>query len=278
MAVVAICGVMLLAGLVAGVLWSSRTFCVPESRADLSAFEVARRFVWYASLAYLAGVAAGITVIGAGGRLAMRLLAVTAGDAAQGRLTEADEVVGRITVDGTIGFVLFNGILGGITAAAIYLLVRRFLPPGRLGGVAFGIGLLVLLGTTIDPLRSDNPDFDIVGPGWLAAVVFTILAVAFGVTLAAISARASAWLPLPSRERRVLLRYAFPASLAALGFSITAFLVVIGAAVVVATRWHLVVDAARSPRAVLVGRVLVVGLTVAGLPHALGSVIDIASR
>ena len=38
----------------------------------------------------------------------MRLLAVTAGDAAQGRITEADQLVGAISVDGTMGFVIFR--------------------------------------------------------------------------------------------------------------------------------------------------------------------------
>src|SRR5829696_3367199 len=162
-----ICGVLLLAGLAAGAAWSRGPFCAPAVERELSAIEVARRFAWYASLALVGGVAAGITVIGAGGRLAMRLLAVTGGAAAQGQITEAEEVFGTISVDGTIGFVLFNGIFGGVAATGVYLLVRRFLPSGWLGGLVFGFGLLVVLGTTIDPLRSDNRDFDIVGPGWL---------------------------------------------------------------------------------------------------------------
>jgi len=38
---------------------------------------------------------------------------VTAGPEAQGRVTEADEVVGRISVDGTLGFVVFTGLFLG---------------------------------------------------------------------------------------------------------------------------------------------------------------------
>ena len=278
MAVMAVCGALLLAGLAAGVMWHGRTFCAPAVEGELSAGEAARRFVWYSSLALLAGVGAGISVIGAGGRLAMRLLAVTGGREAQGRITEAEEVVGEITVDGTIGFVLINGIFGGVVAAALYLVVRRLLPPRWLGGVVFGVGLLVVLGTTIDPLRDENPDFDIVGPGWLSVVVFTALALAFGFVLAAFTARLSAWLPLPSTERRVMVRYAGPAAIAVVAFSVTAALVVVCLAVVAATRWRWLVDAVRSPRAVLVGRVVAVVLVVAALPHALTSAADIASR
>jgi hypothetical protein len=279
MAIMAVCGAVLVAALVLGVRWSGREFRAPPADGPLGAAEAARRFVWYASLALVAGPAVGIAVIGCGGRLAMRLLAVTAGDDAQGRITEAEEVVGRITADGTIGFVVFNGILGGLACAAAYLLVRRLLPAGWLGGVVFGLGLLVVLGTVVDPLRDENPDFDIVGPGWLSAVLFAALAVAFGVVLAAVTARVSAWLPLPANKPRVLLRYIPPALVAGLLFiPVTAALVVVGAVVVVATRWRGLVDAVRSPRAVLVGRVLAIGLVVVSLPSAVTSVADIATR
>ena len=278
MAVVAVCGVLLLAGLAAAVGWGGRPFAAPPVEPAPSAAEVARRFVWYAAMMLLAGVTVGILVIGAGGRLAMRLLAVTAGEAAQGRITEADEVVGRISVDGTIGFVVFNGVFGGIVGGALYLLLRRYLPGGRRGGIVFGLGLLVVLGTTLDPLRSENPDFDIVGPGWLAVVVFTLLALLFGAAMAAIANRASAWLPLPARNRKVLLRYLPPAALAAVGFTATVVLVVVGAVVVAASRWQLIVDAVRSRRALLAGRLIAALLVVLALPNAIRNVADIAGR
>jgi len=240
--------------------------------------EVARRFVWYCALAITGGVVAGITVIGAGGRLAMRLLAVTGGDAAQGRVTEADEIVGAITVTGTRDFILFTGIFGGLMTAGIYLVVRRYLPRNPLGGLAFGAGLLIVLGTIVDPLRSDNPDFDIVGPGWLAIAVFTLLALAYGLALVGWMARLSEWLPLLSTERRVLARYALPAALAVAGVSVTVALVVLGLVVVLATRWGALVDAVRSRQALLVGRVALVALLVLALPGALASVADIAGR
>ena len=90
-----VCAVLLLAGLVAGGVWSRRDFQIPEPSIDLTPTVVAKRFAWYVSLTMTAGMLAGITVIGAGGRLAMRLLAVTGGGDAQGRLTEAGERVGE---------------------------------------------------------------------------------------------------------------------------------------------------------------------------------------
>ena len=273
----AVCAGLLAVGLGFGVAWCTRGFCAPAAEGRLSVGEVARRFVWYCALAITGGVVTGITVIGGGGRLAMRLLAVTGGDGAQGRITEADQVVGEITVTGTRDFILFSGIIGGLAAAGIYLIVRRYLPPNPVGGLVYGAGLLVVLGTIVDPLRSDNPDFAIVGPGWLSVVVFTLLALAFGLALAGWMARLSTWLPLPSTEARVLVRYAAPAALAVVGFSVTAALLVLGLAVVLATRWGALVDVVRSPRAVQVGRVALIALVVLALPGALASMADIVA-
>ena len=273
-----VCAALLLAGLIAGGVWSRLEFQSPDSDIDLTPTMVAKRFAWYAALAFTGGILAGITVIGAGGRLAMRLLAVTAGDDAQGRITEAEETVGEITVGGTVGFVLFVGIFGGIIAAALYLLVRRFLPPRWLGGATFGVVLLIVGGTTIDPLRSDNPDFDIVGPGWLALLVFVVLGIAFGVVLSSVMAALSHWLPLLAADRRVLLRYLAPALLAAVAFSATALAVLVGIAAIALTRWRPVVDAVRSRRWVVAGRVLAIVLLLVALPNAVSTFVDIGTR
>ena len=199
MGIMIVCGVLATAAVVAGVGWGGHRFVAPDLEDVLTSGEVARRFVWYLSLVFTAGIAAGVSVIGAGGRLAMRLLAVTAGDSAQGRLTEAERIVGTITVDGTIDFVVFNGIFGGLIAATLYLLVRRLLPPGRLGGIAFGLGLLIVFGATIDPLRKANPDFAIVGPTWLAVLVFAAMSVVFGLAMHGLMSRASV-APAPRSE------------------------------------------------------------------------------
>ncbi len=278
MAIMIGCGVALALALAGAWRWRNVPFAVPDLHADLTAGEISRRYLWYVSIIITGGVAAGVAVIGAGGRLAMRLLAVTGGEAAQGRLTEADEIVGRITVDGTISFVTFNGVFGGLLFGALYLLVRRFLPAGPLGGAAYGLGLLLAFGAVLDPLRRDNPDFDIVGPGWVAVLTFTLLALAFGLVLQAFIARTSTWLPLLSTERRVLVRYVPPLALAAIGFSVAAFLVLVGAVVVLASRWRLVVDVVRSDRWVTAGRVLVIGAMLLSVPNIIGSIIDIGAR
>jgi hypothetical protein len=102
--------------------------------------------------------------------------------------------------------------------------------------------------------------------------------VTFGVTLAGLSARLASWLPLPSTNRRVLVRDAVPAAFAAFAYAVTAVFLVVCGAVVVATRWHRLVNAVRSPRAVLIGRVITISIVVAALPNAVISVADIAGR
>jgi len=110
--------------------------------------------------------------------------AATAGDAAQGRETEAEEIVGRITTGGSIGFIIFTGLFFGLATGALYLVIMRWLPPGRLGGLAYGLLLLSVAAPRIDPLRGDKPDFGIVGPGWVAVLVFSALVLVHGMLVA----------------------------------------------------------------------------------------------
>src|SRR5215218_3480773 len=110
-----------LVGLVAVVRWGGLAVEPPPTSRPAGAGPtdpppvslVVRRYLWYLAVALLSGAAAGILAAGAGGRLVMRLLAVTAGADAQGQITEAEQIVGRITVDGTLGFVVFTGLFFG---------------------------------------------------------------------------------------------------------------------------------------------------------------------
>jgi hypothetical protein len=52
---------------------------------------------------------------------------------------------------------VFTGLFFGPVSAAAYLLLRRWLPAGRAGGLAFGTLLLVVAGTRLEPLRRSTP-------------------------------------------------------------------------------------------------------------------------
>lgn len=276
MAVVLACLVMVSVAVVLTVRWRRVEFAGPAAVADGWRGRL-RVAVWWVEVALATVLFSGILVIGAGGRLAMRLLGALGGDRAQGRLTEADEVVGEITVGGTIGFIVFVGVVGAVATVILYLLLRRYLPAGVAGGAAFGAGLLVVVGTRSDPLRPENRDFDLVGPWWVSLAVFVGLALLHGAATSVFVNRFSTWLPLPGRDRRsaaylllLLLVPVFPLGIAASVF--VAVFVVAGDAVAWLT------SRLSAPRSVLVGRAVLAGIVLVALPGFVTGVVDIAGR
>lgn len=155
------------------------------------------------AVAMAAGVLAGTLVPGLGGRLVMRILGATSSDA-QGVRTMANQPVGEITNSGTIGVIVFVGVLGGVIAALAFLVVRRWLPTtaGPAGALA-GVLLLGTIGVS-DALSPDNKDFAILRPTWLAVALVVALALLFGVTFTALAARLDAGMPtLDARPSRI---------------------------------------------------------------------------
>jgi len=73
------------------------------------------------------GALVGFVVAGAGSRLAMRLIAVADDREDFGLPTEGGDMVGQVTLQGTL-FVLFTGFAQGIVGAFLYLAMRRWLP------------------------------------------------------------------------------------------------------------------------------------------------------
>jgi hypothetical protein len=283
--VMVVCTVLVLAGLVAAVRWGGLTVQLPAPPSPEAAGPagqppiglVVRRYLWYLTVAVASGVGAGILAAGAGGRLVMRLLAVTAGADAQGRVTEAGEVVGRISVDGTLGFIVFTGLFFGLATGTLYLLLRRWLPAGRAGGLAYGALLLVVAGTRLDPLRPGNPDFDLVGPGWVSVLAFTALVLFHGVLVAALAGRISRALPLLGAGPRAIAAHAPLLLLLALG-SGALLLAIVGVIVALASQIPAVVAAWRDRRFVTVGRVALAAVAVVALPGFASAVADILGR
>jgi hypothetical protein len=278
------CIVLVLAGLAAAVGWgglaveSPPTPAVGEPTDPPPVGLVVRRYLWYLAVAVAAGAAAGILAAGAGGRLVMRLLAVTAGADAQGQLTEAEELVGRISVDGTIGFVVFTGLFFGLPSAAGYLLLRRWLPAGRAGGLAYGALLLVVASTRLEPLRRGNPDFDLVGPGWLAVTAFAALVVFHGMLVAALAGRLSRAVPLLAARPGAVAVHAPLLLLVLPGPSVALLLVIVGVVVVLVSRLPAVVAAWHARPVVPVGRVALAVAALVAFPGFASAVVDILGR
>ncbi|HEU5225567.1 MAG TPA: hypothetical protein VFV29_07180 [Actinomycetota bacterium] len=131
---------------------------------------------------FVAGGVAGVVVGGLGARIAMRIAALTAGDAAQGLRTEAGATIGRITLEGTLFLIAFAGIGSALVGTAFYMATLPWLPRRRaLRALAFGGLELVVFGTVL--LDPGNPDFTILGRPLLNVLVLSTLFVVHGVAL-----------------------------------------------------------------------------------------------
>ena len=181
MIVIAVCVLLVALGVVLVVRWGGRPALEPAAPGLAG-------WLRYGGAALAAGLVAGVLAAGAGGRLVMRLLALASPDA-EGSLTEAGEFVGEISVEGTIAFFLFAGLPAGVLSGMVYAALRPLVGPGRLGGLALGALLLVLVATRIDPLRSENLDFALLDAGPLAVVTFVALGLFHGLVVAAVGAR-----------------------------------------------------------------------------------------
>lgn len=153
-----------------------------------------------------AGLVTGILVLGLGARLMMRVLAVTSPDSAQGRFTDAEFRVGEVTLAGTVSFVLFVGLIGGMLTVGAWVLLRRWLPNRSwtagliLAGI--GAGLLARPVGLIDP---DNRDFLILSPVWLAVLIAGLILMLHGISFAVLADRwANRWPTIEPTRRGVL--------------------------------------------------------------------------
>ncbi len=283
MAVVVVCLALLVVGILAIIRWGSldwRPPPVPDGADAHRPAIVVRRYLWMLSILMWTTVITAILIVGPAARLAMRLLAATAGAAAQGKETEAGEIVGRITVGGTIGIFVFVGVFGAVLSVFAFLCLRNWLPRGRLGGLVLGAFLLIVAGSRIEPLRAENVDFDVVGPGWLAIVVFFAMALVQGMAVQAVAVRVSRSLPLPGKRLREIVPHA-PLLLLIPGFAIGVFAIIGGVIAVLVTLALSRMRASQilsSKRVLLAGRLIVAVVTVVALPGFVMAVIDIAGR
>ena len=282
------CAVLLAMGVVVTIIWWRERFVAPltpftrpsgsdgSNSGSLRHVDGLRLYAWWAAVFMVIGTATGILITGAGGRLTMRLLAMTSPEAT-GRLTEASASVGEISLEGTFTLLLFGALPFSFASAALYLLVVPWLPSGALGGVLLGAVMFVTVSPFVDPLRADNIDFLIVGPGWLAIIAFALLSLLQGAALAAIAGRLSRSLHLMTR--RNWPQTVAPLLLSIVLFPIGAVLALGGLTTFALPRllpWFLDIRASRT--GVVVGRVMLALAVVAALPAFVGAVVSIWGR
>jgi hypothetical protein len=140
----------------------------------------------------LAGLVTGLLVGGVGSRLAMRLVVL------------ATDRLPRLTIESL--FVLILGTFAGITLGLLFVGIRRWLPGAWwFQGLAFGLGLLVVLGIPFFVEGISHSDSELrEGPLPLGIGLFSLLFIAFGLVVAASSALLERLLPIPRRPAAVL--------------------------------------------------------------------------
>jgi hypothetical protein len=121
---------------------------------------------------------AGALVGGLGSRIVMRLAALAAPEA-RGMLTENGNVVGDITLEGTIALMIFAGLSSTVFGAGAFVVARPWLPRRTIPrGLVFGVFLLAVTGAAV--IDKGNADFVILGDRLLNVAMFSALFVAFG--------------------------------------------------------------------------------------------------
>jgi hypothetical protein len=121
---------------------------------------------------------AGALVGGIGSRIVMRISALAAPEV-RGAMTENGNVVGDITLEGTIALMTLAGLLSAVLGAGAFVVARPWLPRRTVRrGLVFGGFLLALTGATI--VDKGNADFVILGDRSLNVTMFSALFLTFG--------------------------------------------------------------------------------------------------
>lgn len=148
----------------------------------------------------IAAVVAGILVLGVGGRLVMLASRLLHPDAV-GRLTENGNRIGEFTIDGTIGLMIFGGLLGGLFAGVVWVVVYEWIPRhwALVGAGSVAIGGLFLI-------EADNRDFRILDPPSIDVLLLLGLVFVFGAVIVRLDRWLDGRLP-PARSLRAIVVY-----------------------------------------------------------------------
>ncbi len=208
----------------------------------------------------LAGLIAGLIAGGIGSRLAMRILALTS-PGAQGAITEAREVVGEITLVGTL-FLLAAGAALGMGGGLAYVAIRRWLPSqGK--GLAFGLLMLAVSGRVL--VNPDNIDFVILDPAWLGITMFALLPILFGLLIVPLQAKLEPILTKPRSGLVTGLILAAGLAPLAIGGTISLVLVILVVAGFLVARSDAVREAWDTATVDIYGRAVLVATGIFGL-------------
>ncbi len=177
---------------------------------------VLRQTVRDAAIVGVAGLIAGVIVGGLGGRIVMRIAAIAAPSRVNGIFTENGNVIGDITIGGTIALVIFVGMLGGVFGAIAYVIIEPWIGwARRLRPLAFGLALMAVAGHMV--IVPHNFDFAILRNEPLNVTMFLALFPIFGLTIAGIRHLLDARFPrIEDIEEYDASRYIVPVAIGAM--------------------------------------------------------------
>ena len=131
------------------------------------------------AMAGTAGLLTGALVGGVGGRLAMLVLRLTSDPSVRGIESDDGFTIGVVSSE-TMFLVMFTAVLGAVGGLG-YLVIRAWLPSPRRPAL-FAALMGVVGGALI--IHPDGVDFTLLGPRWLAIVLFVALPAAYGLAVA----------------------------------------------------------------------------------------------
>jgi hypothetical protein len=141
----------------------------------------------------IAGIIVGVFVAGVGGRIVMRIAAILH-PRAVGLTTENGEVIGAITLNGTMALLVFGGLGMGLVAGTIWVTVSPWLPRGRLVRALVTAVAAIALGTPL-LVQATNPDFLVLQRDGLVVLLLVALVGLVGFSFALVDGALDARLP-----------------------------------------------------------------------------------
>lgn len=126
----------------------------------------------------VAGITAGVLLVGVGSRMAMMLLRVTSPDHVHGITSDDGFTIGEVTLAGTYNLLALGGVVGIIGAVAYRLVKRWLIGPVWFRRLTVGLAAGAVAGAGL--IHADGVDFTLLQPTWLAIGLFIALPVQFG--------------------------------------------------------------------------------------------------
>ena len=137
-----------------------------------------RRFREGMRVLIVAGIPAGVLLVGVGSRLAMLLLRVTSPDRVRGVTSDDGFTIGRVTLAGTYNLLQLGAVVGIIGAAAYLIVAPWLIGPLWFRRVTTGLASAAVVGSML--VHADGIDFTLLKPTWLAIGLFVALPGLFG--------------------------------------------------------------------------------------------------